>query len=101
MKNGVRNAVGRPHDGSTSTTASPPNAVPMGIMPHAKNRYTLLTLPKSSSGMIVCRSDTVMTFHSTATSVSTPNITITNGQVEVMPMMMGESTVTDIVTTSE
>jgi hypothetical protein len=69
-----------------TTTTTPPSAAPMGIMPQAKNRYTLLTRPRRYGGMIVWRRLTVITFHKMPTNDPMPKNTITAGHHGMSPM---------------
>ena len=69
VKYGVRSAISRERKSWPTATNPPPKNIPIGMEPHAKNRYTLFTLPKRCEGMMLCRSDTVIVFHKIAAIV--------------------------------
>ncbi len=65
-------------------------------MPQPKNRYTEFTRPSSWSGMIRCRRDTVITFHSTiATPLATPASHTTTAE-DVSPITVNVTASTPI-----
>ena len=65
-----RSAISRLRISCMRVTSAPPRNMPMGMLPQAKKRYTLFTRPSNCVGMMLCRSETVMTFHKTAKKVS-------------------------------
>ena len=85
-KYGVRRAISRERKSWATVTNPPPRNIPIGIEPHAKNRYTLFTRPKRCEGMMLWRSETVIVFHKIEVSpVNTPS-TQTKCQDEVIPI---------------
>ncbi len=86
-KNGIRSASARLAIWSVTATITPPSTDPIGIMPHANSRYTELTRPSSSSGMICWRSETVMTFHRTPRKEPRAAIAHTTPHEDVSPVI--------------
>src|SRR5512132_1774923 len=84
-KNADRRATRRLARWLTTVTVMPPRAAPIGIIPHAKKRYTLLTLPSRCGGMIDCRKLTVITFHVAPRVAPMPYRTITIPQCDDSP----------------
>src|SRR4051812_3646481 len=83
--NADRNATLRLATWLTIVTVIPPSAAPIGIMPQAKKRYTLLTRPSRWEGMIAWRRLTVMTFHVAPSAATTAKSTITIGHHDDNP----------------
>jgi hypothetical protein len=68
-----------------TATVVPPSKAPSGIIPHAKNRYTLLTRPSRCGGMIDWRRLTVITFHVAPSVVPIAHSNITTGHHDDSP----------------
>ena len=68
-----------------TVTTTPPSIAPIGIMPQAKNRYTLFTRPSRCGGMIDWRKLTVITFHDEPINIRTANSRAVSGHHELKP----------------